>query len=287
MSVFQQALSRVQRLASFSHGATGGNPAGVYLDDVFPDDATMQALAHAVGYSETAFAVRDGDGWRVRYFAPESEVPFCGHATIALGAVLAEQYGDGVFRLETNTDRITVEGRHAGDLVEAALQSPATHSRKAPEELVTQALDLFGYAAGDLDARLLPGLAYAGALHLILPLNNRDRLAAMAYDLERGRALMQDAGLATIALVYAETEQRFHARNPFASGGVYEDPATGAAGAALAGYLRDSGWPQVGRIDILQGDDMGSPSRLRAEFSSTPGESVRVSGTVRPLPPVL
>jgi PhzF family phenazine biosynthesis protein len=287
MSAFQQALSRVQRLASFSHGASGGNPAGVYLDDVFPDVATMQALAHAVGYSETVFAVRDENGWRVRYFAPESEVPFCGHATIALGAVLASKHGDGLFRLDTNTDRISVEGRQAGDLVEAALQSPPTHSRKAPGELTAQALELFGYAAGDLDPRLAPGLAHAGALHLILPLRDRARLTAMKYDLERGRRLMQDVGLATIALIYAETEQRFHARNPFASGGVYEDPATGAAAAALAGYLRDSGWPHGGHIDILQGDDMGCPSRLRADFSATPGESVRVSGTVRLLPPVL
>jgi PhzF family phenazine biosynthesis protein len=287
MSYFQQALSRVRRLASFSDGAAGGNPAGVYLDDVFPEVATMQAIAHAVGYSETAFAIKDNDGWRVRYFAPESEVPFCGHATIALGAVLARQHGDGFFQLATNTDRISVEGRQAGDLFEAALQSPSTHSTAAPKTLTTQALDLFGYAAGDLDSRLAPGLAHAGALHLILPLKDRARLTAMRYDLERGRRLMQDAGLATIALVYAESDQRFHARNPFASGGVYEDPATGAAAAALAGYLRDSGWPHGGRIDILQGDDMGCPSRLRAEFSSNAGESVRVSGTVRLLSPVL
>ena len=144
MSDFEQALSRVQRLASFSHGATGGNPAGVYVGDAFPDEGTMQAVAHAIGYSETVFAVKNQDGWRVRYFAPESEVPFCGHATIALGAVLAKQYGDGLFRLATNTDRISVEGRQAGDLVEAALQSPTTRSSKAPDGLAAQGLDLFG-----------------------------------------------------------------------------------------------------------------------------------------------
>ena len=49
----------------------------------------MQRIAAEVGYSETAFAMRDGDRWRVRYFSPEAEVPFCGHATIALGAALA------------------------------------------------------------------------------------------------------------------------------------------------------------------------------------------------------
>jgi predicted PhzF superfamily epimerase YddE/YHI9 len=85
----------------------------------------------------------------------------------------------------------------------------------------------------------------------------------------------------TIALVHAENQQRFHARNPFASGGVYEDPATGAAAAAFAGYLRDIGWPHGGAIDILQGDDMDVPSRLRAEIPAQPGSSIRISGTAR------
>ncbi|MEX5614646.1 PhzF family phenazine biosynthesis protein, partial [Pseudomonas syringae] len=70
---------------------------------------------------------------------------------------------------------------------------------------------------------------------------------------------------------------------PFAFGGVYEDPATGAATAALGGYLRDIGWPHGGLIDIIQGEDMGSPSRLRAEIPQQPGSSIRVSGMARRL----
>jgi len=88
-------------------------------------------------------------------------------------------------------------------------------------------------------------------------------------------------GIVTISLAHAETDTRFHARNPFAAGGVYEDPATGAAAAALAGYLRDLGWPHGGAIDIHQGEDMGVPSRLRAEITAEPGASIRVSGAAR------
>ncbi|MEJ1976900.1 MAG: PhzF family phenazine biosynthesis protein [Acetobacteraceae bacterium] len=58
-------------------------------------------------------------------------------------------------------------------------------------------------------------------------------------------------------MAYAETPRRFQVRNPFASGGVYEDPATGAAAAAFAGYLRAIGWPHGGSIEIVQGEDMG------------------------------
>ncbi|MEO0396262.1 MAG: PhzF family phenazine biosynthesis protein, partial [Cyanobacteria bacterium P01_A01_bin.137] len=75
--------------------------------------------------------------------------------------------------------------------------------------------------------------------------------------------------------------QRFHTRNPFASGGVYEDPATGAATAAFAGYLRDLEWPHKGVIDIVQGEDMGMRSLLKAEISPEPGSSIRISGTAR------
>ena len=74
----------------------------------------MLRIAAAVGYSETAFAAPIPGGWRVRYFAPESEVPFCGHATIALGAALALRHGDGTFALKLNAADITVEGRRAG-----------------------------------------------------------------------------------------------------------------------------------------------------------------------------
>ncbi len=100
----------VLRISAFSDGNVGGNPAGVAISDELPDAEEMQSAAAEVGYSETAFAMRQGDGWRVRYFSPESEVPFCGHATIALGAALAMQNGDGVYPLYLNEAEITVEG---------------------------------------------------------------------------------------------------------------------------------------------------------------------------------
>jgi predicted PhzF superfamily epimerase YddE/YHI9 len=77
----------------------------------------MRRIATEVGYSETAFAMPQGDAWRVRYFSPESEVPFCGHATIALGAALALAHGNGVYRLHLNSADITVSGEcHGGQL---------------------------------------------------------------------------------------------------------------------------------------------------------------------------
>jgi PhzF family phenazine biosynthesis protein len=272
---------QIQKIAAFSDGNSGGNPAGVLIAEFLPDETEMQRIAAEVGFSETVFAAPMGDGWRVRYFSPESEVPFCGHATIALGAALALRHGDGIFALTLNQATITVEGRKESNLIVAALQSPPTHSLPAPPSLVSAVLELFGYSPSDLEPRIPAALANAGADHLILGLKTRTALSAMRYDLAAGRRLMQAAGLVTIVLVHAETLNLFHTRNPFASGGVYEDPATGAGTAALAGYLRDIGWPYGDYIEVVQGEDMGIRSRLRAEIPSEMGASIRVSGTAR------
>jgi len=269
------------KIAAFSDGNIGGNPAGVHISEQHPSASEMQSIAAEVGYSETAFAEPSQNGWRVRYFSPESEVPFCGHATIALGGALAKKNGAGIYALSLNEANITVEGFVQSGSYSAALQSPNTQSKSAESEIVQTALSLFGYEEKDLNLNIPPAFANAGAKHLIICLNSRSKLSAMTYDFDVGRSFMRNLDLVTVMLVYSETDQLFHTRNPFASGGVYEDPATGAASAAFAGYLRDITWPHEGTINIVQGEDMGSRSLIRAEFTDVPGSSVRVSGSVR------
>ena len=271
----------ILKISAFTDGNRGGNPAGVWIGDELPSDSQMQSIAAEIGFSETVFACLMNMGWRVRYFSPESEVPFCGHATIALGAALALKNGDGKFLLILNQTQITVEGLRNGEVISAALQSPPTHSKTAPPQLVSEVLDLFDYKLDDLDKRISPALAHGGADHLVMVLKTRPALASMKYNLEAGRTLMNREGLVTILFAYIETPQLFHTRNAFASGGVYEDPATGAATAALAGYLRDIEWPHGGVLDIVQGEDMGMRSRLKAEITLPLGSSIRVSGTAR------
>jgi PhzF family phenazine biosynthesis protein len=271
----------VHHIAAFTSGPNGGNPAGVVLCEALPDAGTMQATAAKVGYSETVFAAPVEKGWRVRYFAPEVEVDFCGHATIALGAALARREGPGTFVLQLNRTQITVEGYRSAAGWGASFRSPPTHSREVSAAVIDEALALFGLAHGDLDERMPPAIAHAGADHLILALRNRGLLSAMRYELEEGRDLARREGIGTFSLLCAETPQIFHARNPFPIGGVYEDPATGAAAAALGGYLRDLAWPHQGSIVIHQGEDMGVPCCLRVELAEQPGAPVRVSGGVR------
>ncbi len=274
------AETSVQRIAAFSADGVGGNPAGVLLSDSLPDATKMQRIAAEVGYSETAFAAPQGPAFRTRYFAPEGEVPFCGHATIALGAALGAAHGPGRYALILNDAEISVTAMQGPNGWGAELTSPATSHRPVGPDLLAGALALFGWGQGDLDADLPPARVNAGAEHLLLPLSRHGLLQDMAYDFDQGAALMQAAGLVTISLVWRETADLFHARNAFAGHGVYEDPATGAAAAALAGYLRDTGI-HAEPFEILQGVDMGVPSRLRVAPLAGRGAAIRVAGETR------
>lgn len=273
---------QVERIAAFALGNQGGNPAGVVIGDSLPDRDEMQRVAREVGYSETAFAARDGDGWQVRYFAPESEVPFCGHATIALGCALGQRFGAGRYDLHLSQARISVEAEQSPQGWRATLTSPPTWSKPMPTALLATLLGHFALTDADLDASLPPHLAHGGATHAVLALASRARLAAMAYDFAPVQALMQREGLTTISLIYREDADTFVARNAFAVGGVVEDPATGAAAAALGGLLVDLG-RGAGSFTIRQGEDMGAPSLLHVTVTGQRGASVRVSGAARRL----
>ena len=87
-------MAEILRYAAFTLDGEGGNPAGVVLDAGDLDEDQMQQIAAEVNFSETAFLVpRDDEPnvYDVRYFAPQQEVPFCGHATIAAAVALAER----------------------------------------------------------------------------------------------------------------------------------------------------------------------------------------------------
>ena len=273
---------QVERISSFSVSDTeGGNPAGVVLLEVFPSDAEMQACAAKVGYSETAFAHPHKDGWRVRYFAPIGEVGFCGHATIALGAALANRFGSAAYPLYLNDYDIVVDAMQAAGKLSATLVSPPTSQNAPDAAFLDKALHVFGLGRDDLDPRITPIIADAGMRHLVLPLTSRAALAAMKYDMDEGREIMAQENLITVMLVHAENNQMFHSRNPFAIGGVYEDPATGAASAAFGGYLNSLNWPHQGEINILQGEDMGMPSKINVKISGPSGSPVFVGGQAR------
>ncbi len=266
----------IERIAAFALDGAGGNPAGVVVGPM-PLAEDMLRIAGEVGYSETVFAEQVGDGFRARYFAPGGEVPFCGHATIALGAALGDRFGAGVYPLQLNEAQITVEAL-ADKTVR--LMSPGTSHRAIEPGGLDAVLDLFGWDSDALDPAIPAMRINGGAEHLVVALRDRSDFQAMDYDFDAGAALMQEMGLVTISVIWRASSTVLHARNPFAGHGVKEDPATGAAAAALAGYLRDAGLQDT-PFEVIQGADMGVPSRLLVAASAGKGASVAISGATR------
>ena len=276
-------VGTLYRLSAFSSHPEGGNPAGIWIGDTLPQPDVMQQIAADVDYSETAFiAPATGTDRTVRYFSPEAEVSFCGHATIAAGVLLGEAEGDGTYRLATAVGEVPVDVRMRGAVREASLTSVAPRHTGASDALVGEALLALGWKRSDLDRAIPPAKAYAGAWHLVLAVADEHRLATLNYDFNQLKTLMLGEGLTTLQLVWRERPDIFHSRNPFPVGGVVEDPATGAAAAALGGYLRDAQLVRVPTtILIRQGEAMGRPSRLTVEIPAEGG--IIVTGTAVPI----
>jgi len=270
--------SALLRYSAFTTDPAGGNPAGVVLDAGDLDDAAMQRIAAELGYSETAFLSPRADGdLNVRYFSPLAEVSFCGHATIAAMVAHARKYGPGETVLHTQAGRVrvTVNADFAATLTSVAPRVDALSSADLDALLAT--LD---WRHEDLDPTLPPALAYAGAWHPVIAAASRTRLADLRYDFDALAALMQARGWTTINLVWRDDAHTLHARNPFPPGGVVEDPATGAAAAALGADRGAHGQLPASRSFIIhQGHDLGRPSLLRVDVPSNVSDGVRVSGS--------
>jgi len=271
------------RLAAFAETDGGGNPAGVWVGDALPGDDQMLAIAADVGYSETAFiAPSQGRTRTVRYFSPVAEVPFCGHATIATGAVLGRRDGAGAYTLETRVGAVAIDAREAAGGFTAALTSVATRQAPIADADLDAILEALGWQRDELDTAIPPVLACGGAWHAVIAVRDRSRLAGLDYDFEVLKRIMLGLDLTTVQLVWRERADLFHSRNPFPVGGVVEDPATGAAAAALCGYLRDAGLIEApNAVTIRQGEDMGRPSVLHVDIPASGG--IVVAGAVRDL----
>lgn len=261
-------MGQLYRLSAFTTTPEGGNPAGVWIGDELPEAGEMQRIARQVGFSETAF-MAPGEGKRrtVRYFSPEAEVPFCGHATIASGVKLGELSGEGEYLFDTAPGEVIVAARIHDGRLEAALTSVAPRFKPASRRLLQSVLEALAWPQAEIDESIPPALAYAGAWHLVIAARTAERLNRLAYDFDRLKRLMLEANLTTIQLLWRERNDLYHARNPFPVGGVVEDPATGAAAAAFGGYLRDAHLIDApADLVILQGEAMGQPSLLKVHI---------------------
>jgi PhzF family phenazine biosynthesis protein len=116
---------RLIKLDAFAERPLEGNPAAVVPLDAWLPEALMQSIALENNLSETAFFVPEREGYRLRWFTPNTEVDLCGHATLAAAdAVFRFLRPDSrEVRFETKSGPLTVERGDAGMLV---MNFPAT-----------------------------------------------------------------------------------------------------------------------------------------------------------------
>ena len=276
---------RVERYSAFSDDPEGGNPAGVVLGARgLPADA-MQQIAADVGYSESAFVtgpIRHDVPIPIRYFAPEGEVDFCGHATIATAVAIGASVGQGTYTLSTKAGPVVITAHVEGGRWIGTLRSPAIDCYPLDEDLLLQILDRLHWAMDDLDPAFPPAVGFGGNRHPVLVVRDLERLETLSYDFEPMQTLCREHDWVTLQLVAPVGPGQWRARDPFPWGGVVEDPATGAAAAAFAGYLRSIGHVATGdSFVIVQGVEMGRPSRIEVTLLD---EAALVSGSSARIP---
>lgn len=285
----ENTAPEVLRYAAFSTTPTGGNPAGLVLDARHLDDAGMLAVAAAVGYAETAFVTEPGVGGdprrsRVRYFSPIAEVPFCGHATIALAVALSARDGAGAFTFETPVGPVRIETAGDGADITASFTGVEPQLAAFDDDVLADLLGLLGVGRDDLDPGYPPRIAYSGNWHPVLVVADGNLFDTLGFDPEAMRRLMDKQGwAATVAVLHPIADGEFEARNLFPVGAITEDPATGAAAAAVGAYLRILGLVDPpSQVLIHQGRHVGRPGLLTVDIPAAGG--IVVSGRAVRIP---
>ncbi|WP_426976322.1 PhzF family phenazine biosynthesis protein [Pseudarthrobacter sp. O4] len=278
-----ELTSEVLRYAAFATTPDGGNPAGVVLDATRLDDARMQAIAADIGYAETVFvteATVEGDSRRnrVRYFSPIAEVPFCGHATIALAVALSGRDGTGNFVFDTAVGPVVIETAGRGAAVTACFTSVEPRVADFPDGVLTTLLGLLGVGRGELHPAYPPMIAFAGNWHPILVFAERKIFDSFVFDPDPMRKLMDAQNWAgTVTTLCEIGPGEFDSRNLFPVGTIIEDPATGSAAAAFGGYLRLLSLVEPpSRVVVHQGSHVGRASVLTVDIPASGG--IIVSG---------
>ena len=205
---------------AFTTRRFAGNPAAVMPLDRFLEDATLQAIAAENNLSETAFLVPEGGDYLLRWFTPATEVPLCGHATLASAAVVMERLEPGRSRVvfHSASGPLTVKRADAGYVMDF----PARPSE--PVETPP------GLAAA---LGVPPVEVFANRFNYLALLESAETLRALAPDMV---ALARIDRPGVIATAPGDGSYDFVSRYFAPAKGIPEDPVTGAAHCMLVPY---------------------------------------------------
>ncbi|WP_028402061.1 PhzF family phenazine biosynthesis protein [Ectobacillus panaciterrae] len=197
---------------AFAEKVFEGNPAAICIMEEWLSDDMMQNIAAENNLSETAFAVKEGDGYRLRWFTPGGEIDLCGHATLATAYVIANYYENDVdtFKFQTMSGELVVVKK--GELYEMDFPS------RMPEEftLTEQMVEALG---------VKPIETYLGR-DLMFVLEKEEDVQNASPDFSKLEKLPD--GLGVLITAKSETYD-FVSRCFFPKLNVNEDPVCGSA----------------------------------------------------------
>jgi trans-2,3-dihydro-3-hydroxyanthranilate isomerase len=261
---------RFVTLDVFTAERFAGNPLAVVLDAQGLDTLAMQAMAREFNLSETVFVLPVSDRVhraRIRIFTPGRELPFAGHPTVGTAVLLARIDGGAEPR-----DLVLEEGIGAVPC-HVAPSGGGGFARfdlaKLPEEIGSAADSTMIAAALGLDPSdlgfdgFVPAKWSAGNAFTFVPLRGRAAVARSRPDIGRWDAAFGSSGAFLFCGETVAAQNAFYARMYAPGAGIYEDPATGSAVAALAGLVAGTLGDGEHALGIEQGYDMGRPSLIR------------------------
>ena len=249
-------LVQIFQVDAFTRRRFGGNPAAVMILESFLDDARLQDIAAENNLAETAFLVRDGADYRLRWFTPTVEVPLCGHATLASAAVVLE-------RLEPGREVVTFHSA-SGPLVVSRSGDSYVMDFPARPMLATSTPEALTAAIGQNPTETLV---------------DQHNYLAVLETAEQVRKLAPDLGVVTLldragVIVTAPGDDGYDCVSRYfaPAKGIPEDPVTGGAHCALTPYWAS----RLGKTSLraFQASARGGELRCR-----TFGERVELEGS--------
>ena len=252
----------------FADAPFGGNQLCVVPDAPAElDAATMQALALEIGFSETTFVTAvSSDGYDVRIFTPEEELPFAGHPTLGTAFTLAR---DGLIASEA------VQRCAAGEIPVTADVEAGTASMRQLAPVVGREVDdrdAVADAAGLQQQDLVDGLPIVpistGIPHTMVPVRDDEALRRAVRDERRCADVCARAGAESLYLFAVRGDGDVRARMFDKGVTIGEDAATGSAAGPLGAYLAMHGLIGTpGSVVVAQGEQVGRPSFLRVSVA--------------------
>ena len=284
----------------FTNQRFGGNPLAVFPNARGLTDEQMQKIAREVNYSETTFATPPRDRKNtaeVRIFTPQSELPFAGHPNVGTAWVLAENPGwvpglvssdKMIFEERAGLVEAKVRREKNGEVSSCTILAPQKFHQlhSIPRSVVAPCVSL-----SDEQVLVDAVVASAGLPFALVQVANLEALKSAKPDIAAFEYCNEHYGYpekSVSMMIYYQSESGVvHARMFGPLAGIYEDPATGSASAALAGLLasRDQRMDANIKYEISQGVEMGRPSEIFLEAKKVAGEieSVSIAGQCVPV----